>query len=89
MLALLSRDPHPVHGSTMYLAFVLCMASLCGDPHPVHGGSACALRKLGSFCNGAVAVVYFSPRLLCRFDLEAKASSIRRRMAWGRVNETS
>jgi hypothetical protein len=34
----------------------------------------------------AVAVVYFSPRLLCRFDLAVRAISIRRRMASGRVN---
>jgi hypothetical protein len=28
-----------------------------------------------------VAIVYFSPRLLCRFDLAVRAISIRRRIA--------
>jgi hypothetical protein len=36
---------------------------------------------LGSFCNTCVAIVYFSPRLLCRFDLAVKAISIGRRIA--------
>jgi hypothetical protein len=31
--------------------------------------------------NPCVAVVYSSPRLLCRFDLEVRAISIRRRIA--------
>jgi hypothetical protein len=33
------------------------------------------------FCNMCVAVHYFSPRRLCRFDLGVKAISIRRRIA--------
>ena len=41
--------------------------------------------KLGSFCNTCVTVVYFSPRLLCRFDLVVRAISIRRRIASDRV----
>jgi hypothetical protein len=36
--------------------------------------------KLASFCR-RLAVVYFSPRLLCRFDLAVRAISIRRRNA--------
>jgi hypothetical protein len=36
-----------------------------------------------------LAVDYFSPRLLGRFDLAVRAISIRRRMASGRVNESS
>jgi hypothetical protein len=39
--------------------------------------------KLASFCNMRVAVIYFSPRPLCRFDLAVKAISIRRRMEIG------
>jgi hypothetical protein len=39
--------------------------------------------KLGSFCNTCVAAVYFSPRLLCRFDLVVRAISIRLRMEIG------
>src|SRR5262249_46839829 len=41
----------------------------------------CCRPKLGSFCNTCVAIVYFSPRLLCRFDLAARALSISRRIA--------
>jgi hypothetical protein len=37
--------------------------------------------KLASFCNRRLAVVYFSPRLLCRFDLAVRAISIRWRIA--------
>jgi hypothetical protein len=40
--------------------------------------------KLGSFCDTCVAMVYFSLRLLCRFDLAVKAISIRRRIAFER-----
>jgi hypothetical protein len=39
--------------------------------------------KLGSFCNTCVRVDYFSPRLLCRFDLAVRAISIKRRIASG------
>jgi hypothetical protein len=54
---------------------------------PMSAASLCILvanaaqPKLGSFCNTCVAVVYFSPRLLCRFDLVVRAISIRRRIA--------
>jgi hypothetical protein len=34
------------------------------------------------FCNSRVAVIYFSPRPLCRFDLAVRAISIRRRIAY-------
>ena len=40
--------------------------------------------KLGSFVIRPVAVIYFSPRPLCRFDLAVRAISIRRRIASGR-----
>jgi len=40
-----------------------------------------SFSKLGPFCNTCVAVDYFSPRLLCRFDLAVRAISIRRRIA--------
>ena len=33
MLVILSRDPHPVQGSTIERAFVLCMTAYNGDPH--------------------------------------------------------
>jgi uncharacterized DUF497 family protein len=39
---------------------------------------------LGSFRKTRVAFVYFSLRLLCRFDLAVRAISIRRRIASGR-----
>jgi hypothetical protein len=39
VLVILSGDPHPVHSSTVYRAFVLCMASLCGDPHCAQSAS--------------------------------------------------
>jgi len=35
MLVILSRDPHPVQGSTIWRAFVLCMTAYNGDPHAV------------------------------------------------------
>jgi hypothetical protein len=38
-------------------------------------------KKLGSFCNPCLAVIYLSPWLLCRFDLAARAISISRRIA--------
>jgi hypothetical protein len=41
-------------------------------------------KKLGSFCNPCLAVIYLSPWLLCRFDLAARAISISRRIASGR-----
>src|SRR5262249_21419031 len=47
-------------------------------------------RTLGSFrVIGAVAVFYFSARLLGRLALLFRAISIRRRMACGRVSEAS
>ena len=33
MLVILSRDPHPVQGSTIERAFVLCMTTYNGGPH--------------------------------------------------------
>jgi hypothetical protein len=35
MLVILSRDPHPVQGSTIERAFVLCRTAYNGDPHAV------------------------------------------------------
>jgi hypothetical protein len=40
-----------------------------------------SFNKLGSFCNTCVAVDYFSPQMLWRFDLELSAISIRWRIA--------
>src|SRR5262252_5261104 len=34
-LVILSRDPHPVQGSTIGRAFVLCRSAYNGDPHAV------------------------------------------------------
>ena len=74
------NDLHFVHG------VVIWRPSLCAD---LTWGSACrygkvarcSSKKLGSFCITCVAVVYFSPRLLCRFDLAVRAISIGRRIA--------
>ena len=35
MLVILSRDPHPVQGSTIERAFVLCRTAYNGDPYAV------------------------------------------------------
>ena len=47
----------------------------------------CPNQNWVCFVIRAWPVVYFSPRLLCRFDLAVKAISIRRRMASGRPRQ--
>ena len=41
-------------------------------------------NTVSSLFDDGVAIVYLSPRLLCRFDLTVRAISIRRRIASGR-----
>jgi hypothetical protein len=60
-------------------ASVLC--ALCGSSALYSVPVRSPQSKFGLFCNTRAAVVYFSPRLLCRFDLALRAISIRRRIA--------
>ena len=59
-------------------------------PHPrpgrdiVFSMSEERTNTVSSLFDDGVAVVYLSPRLLCRFDLTVRAISIRRRIASGR-----
>jgi hypothetical protein len=51
------------------------------DRCPLYLRKRTSFGKLGSFCSTCIAFDYFSPRLLCRFDLAVRAISISRRIA--------
>jgi hypothetical protein len=63
------------------------LISLCAEPHYVlsrlctQEALSQLIRNWVRFCNTRVAVVYFSPRLLCRFDLALSANSTSWRIA--------
>jgi len=87
----LDGDLRCAHGATERPACILCMALLSGDPpSPQTSPWGSARRYVRRPCVPrenwvCFAIVrggrYCSPRLLCRFDLAARALSIRRRIA--------
>ena len=53
MLVILSRDPHPVQGSTIERAFVLCRTAYNGDPHAVQTSAVQNSAELAHFRSSA------------------------------------